>query len=127
VKEQIKTECNMSKVEAIGYLQKSVDFFKTNESFNSARFEQDVFEDDTVKAKFNDFKDSYARDRAVNFDANFEIARPAVKKQSRRFKSILKLDQNFEIQIHGNEGLIERGYDETAGKFYYKVYFDKES
>jgi hypothetical protein len=42
------------------------------------------------------------------------------------FKSILKLDKNFHIYIHGRQDLIERGFDEAKGKHFYKVYFEQE-
>ena len=47
-----------------------------------------------------------------------------VKKQARAFKSVIKLDKNFHIYIHGDRDLIEQGEDER-GKFY-KVYYNKE-
>jgi hypothetical protein len=49
----------------------------------------------------------------------------AVKKQARVFKSVIKLDKNFHIYVHGNRELIEQGTDEK-GK-YYKVYYKEES
>ncbi len=42
-------------------------------------------------------------------------------------RSVLKLDKNFHIYIHGDRELIERGYDEEKGKSFYKVYFEEES
>jgi len=58
---------------------------------------------------------------------NFEISAQAVKRQARVFKSVLKLDKNFHIYIHGSRELIEKGYDEAMNKHYYKIYFDEES
>jgi hypothetical protein len=48
-----------------------------------------------------------------------------VKKQARVFKNILKLDKNFDIYIHGNRELIEKGIDEN-GRKYYKIYYEEE-
>ena len=39
---------------------------------------------------------------------------------------MLKLDKNFHIYIHGDKDLIEKGYDQTTGKKYYKIYYDEE-
>jgi hypothetical protein len=55
------------------------------------------------------------------------ISGTAVKKQARVFKSVLKLDKNFHIYIHGNKELIEKGYDEQLQMNYYKVYFKEEN
>ena len=60
-------------------------------------------------------------------EGSFEISAQAVKRQARVFKSVLKLDKNFHIYIHGDRELIEKGFDETVGKHYYKLYFEQES
>ncbi|MCL4639824.1 MAG: nucleoid-associated protein, partial [Olivibacter sp.] len=57
----------------------------------------------------------------------FEISGQAVKKESKIFKSILKLDKNFHVYIHGKREYIEKGFDEERGKHFYKLYFDQES
>ncbi|HWV68418.1 MAG TPA: hypothetical protein VN105_21315, partial [Chitinophaga sp.] len=57
----------------------------------------------------------------------FEISAPAVKKQQKVFKSILKLDRNFHVYIHGNREMIERGFDEATNMNYYKLLFENEA
>jgi hypothetical protein len=47
------------------------------------------------------------------------------EKQARSFKSVIKLDKNFHIYIHGDRNLIEQGED-NKGK-YYKVYYQEEN
>ena len=42
----------------------------------------------------------------------------------RAYKSVIKLDRNFHIYVHGNRNLLEQGEDEK-GKFY-KVYYQEE-
>jgi len=56
---------------------------------------------------------------------NFEISAQAVKKQSKIFKSVLKLDKNFHIYIHGDKELIEKGVEKDGRKFY-KIYYKEE-
>ena len=56
---------------------------------------------------------------------DFDISDSAVKKQARTLKSVIKLDKNFHIYIHGNRNLIEQGEDKN-GKFY-KVYYHEEN
>ena len=50
----------------------------------------------------------------------------AIKKQARSIKSIIKLDKNFHIYVHGSRKLIEQGADEEGRKFY-KIYYKEES
>ena len=54
----------------------------------------------------------------------FAISDSAVRKQARAYKSVIKLDRNFHIYVHGNRNLLEQGEDEK-GKFY-KVYYEEE-
>ena len=60
----------------------------------------------------------------IEFADSFEISDSAIKKQQRSFKSVIKLDKNFHIYIHGDREKIQLCKDEN-GKFY-KIYFDKE-
>jgi hypothetical protein len=80
-----------------------------------------------MKEQFAVFKDNYAKSKSLNFEDEFDIDLTAVKKQSRSYKSVLKLDRNFHIYIHGRRDLIERGFDEATGKYFYKIYFEEES
>ena len=59
-------------------------------------------------------------------DDKFFISSKAIKKKAKTYKSILKLDKNFHVYIHGDRNLIEKGYDKEKGKSYYKIYFDTE-
>jgi hypothetical protein len=61
----------------------------------------------------------------LDISDSFDISSQAVKKQARIFKSVLKLDKNFHIYIHGNRNLIEQGVEEDGRKFY-KIYFKEE-
>ena len=75
---------------------------------------------------FKTFKSQYEQEFDSPIADTFEISENAVKKQSRVYKSVLKLDKNFHIYIHGNKELIEKGFDEGKHMNYYKVYFKEE-
>ena len=40
-------------------------------------------------------------------------------------KSVIKLDKNFHIYVHGGEGLIRKGYDPETGMAFYQLYFTR--
>jgi hypothetical protein len=84
-----------------------------------------VFQDKEVIKSFRKFDELYQEDNEVEFPQNFEISATAVKKQARIFKSVLKLDKNFHIYIHGNKELIEQGVEKDGRKFY-KIYYKEE-
>ncbi len=125
ISKQIDNEFEVSKTDKIDLLNKSVEYFKSNDEFSKEEFEQEVFGDEEVIESFRGFDDSYRETHDIKLDDSFEISNQAVKKQARMFKKILKLDKNFHIYIHGDPNKIEKGV-EADGRKYYKVYFDEE-
>ena len=126
VTKQLGEEFEISKVEKIGLLNRSVEYFKTHETFDKQEFEEEVFQDSVIIKSFRNFDNSYRLENELEITDSFDISPQAVKKQARVFKSILKLDKNFHIYIHGNRDMIEQGVDKD-GRKYYKIYYDQES
>jgi hypothetical protein len=125
ITDQMPSEFEVERADQIELLNKSIDFFNKNESFNKMEFEQSVLEDDEAIKSFQSFGQSYKQTNDVEIHDEFDIAPQSVKKQSRIFKSVLKLDKNFHVYIHGDRRKIERGED-SQGKFY-KIYFENET
>jgi hypothetical protein len=125
VTKELPQQFDVSKADQVDLLNKSVKFFRENESFELKEFSNEVMENPEIIESFKRFKDTFQRDQDVDIDENFSISGSALKKQSRIFKSVIKLDKNFHIYIHGNRELIEQGSDEK-GKFY-KVYYKQET
>lgn len=114
------------RTETIDLLNRSGDYFKDNDAFEVEDFANNIFPEEEQKEAFHDFRDSYAKAYAVPLEDKFDISDQAVKKEFKVFKSVLKLDKNFHIYVHGRRDLIERGFDEGKGKKYYKVFFENE-
>jgi hypothetical protein len=125
VKDELPQQFEVSKADQVDFLNKSVKFFKEKDNFNIEEFANEVIEQPDVIEKFNQYKSVYAQEYDVDFADNFTISESAVKKQARVFKSVIKLDKNFHIYIHGDRNLIEQGED-NKGKFY-KVYYKEEN
>ena len=125
VTEQMPSEFNVSKTEQIDLLNRSMDYFKSQDEFNMDDFNRDVIHHPEVIDAFNNYKKKFETEKEVDIADSFEISVPAVKKQARVFKSVLKLDKNFHIYIHGDRQLIEQGI-ESDGRKYYKIYFNQE-
>lgn len=127
VANQLSEEFSVSKADKIDLLNRSMDFFKSKEQFNKAEFEVEVLGNTDVIESFRNYGKTFMADQDIDPLDNFEISAHAVKRQMRVFKSVLKLDKNFHIYIHGNRELIEKGFDEVTGRNFYKIYFDQES
>lgn len=125
VSTQMTEEYHVSKTDQIDLLNRSVNFFKENESFDKELFENEIFKDEAVIKSFRSFDESYRENNDLELQDSFDISKEAVKKQARNFKSILKLDKNFSVYIHGDRELIQQGTD-ADGRKYYKIYYDKE-
>jgi len=125
ITKQLDEDFEVSKADKIDLLNRSVDYFKKNETFDKQEFEEEVFGNGNVIDSFRKFDQAYQRENELELADSFEISAQAVKKQARVFKSVLKLDKNFHIYIHGNRELIQQGIDEN-GRKYYKLYYEEE-
>ncbi len=125
VTKQLSEEFEVSKADKIDLLNRSVEYFKTHESFDKKEFEKDVFQDSEIIKSFRGFDTEFRENNDIELTDSFDISPLAVKKQARVFKSVLKLDKNFHIYIHGNRELIQQGVERDGRKFY-KIYYDKE-
>jgi len=127
VTQQMPGEFEVSRTEQIDLLNRSMDYFKTHDQFNKAEFETEVLHHDDLIQSFRQYDQQYRASNPMAPSDEFYISPQAVKKQARVFKSVIKLDKNFHIYVHGDRELIEKGYDEALGKHYYKIYFDQET
>jgi hypothetical protein len=124
ITKQLPQEFETTKADQADFLNKSITFFKEKETFDFDEFTKEVLEDKNVIESFSNFKSDYEQEMQVSISEDFAISEAAVKKQSRGFKSVIKLDKNFHIYVHGDRKMIETGQDEK-GK-YYRLYFEEE-
>ncbi|WP_134089369.1 nucleoid-associated protein [Olivibacter sp. XZL3] len=127
VSEKLDEAFEMERADKIDLLNRSAAYFKEKEVFQLDEFSEEVLGNPEAITMFKDYKTSFEDLHDVAIGDSFEISNQAVKKESKIFKSILKLDKNFHIYIHGKREYIEKGFDEEKGKSYYKLYFDQES
>lgn len=123
---KVDEEFELTKADKIDLLNKSMKYFKEKESFDLDEFSNEVIGNPDAIASFKAYKTSYEQEFDTEINDSFDISSAAVKTQSRKFKSVLKLDKNFHIYIHGDRELIEKGFDDGRSMNYYKVYFKEE-
>ena len=126
VTKELPQEYEVTKADQADFLNKSIQFFKEKDSFDLEEFTHEVIQQPELIKRFNTFKDDYQNETETIIDDNFTISESAFKKQVRVLKSILKLDKNFHIYIHGNREMIEQGV-EKDGRKYYKIYYNEEN
>lgn len=126
VEEQLPEKYEISRADQADLLNKSIKYFKENEIFDPNLFADEVMPQEELKEDFKTYTNECQEDFDINISESFEISNSAVKKQARYFKSVIKLDKNFHIYVHGQRELIEKGVDSTNGMNYYKLYFENE-
>ena len=126
IDEELKENFEISKTDEIDLLNKSVKFFKERESFDLNEFTQEVIQQPEVISAFKNYKQTFEQNRDVAIVDEFAISQNAVKNTSKIFKSILKLDKNFSVYIHGSKNNITKGFDEEKGMNFYQLYFRDE-
>ncbi len=126
VEDKLADEFEVDRSQQLEIMDRSMNFFKKNGRFNSNEFETEVLEQEPIKEAFREYRKSYSDMHEAQIDNQFDISAPAVSTQNRFFKSVLKLDKNFHVYIHGDRSKIERGM-EADGRKFYKIYYREEN
>lgn len=107
------------------FMNRSVKALK-EESVNFDDFAEQVFETPKLVSDFKHYKEIYQKERDIEIDDTFETAPSAIKRRATGTMTTIKLDKNFDINIHGGEQYVVRGYDEVRGMYYYQLFFKEE-
>lgn len=126
VNEKLDTAFEMERADKFDLLNRSMAYFKEKEAFVKEEFEEEVLGNPQAIGMFNDYRQQFEADTDLDFGERFDISQKAVKKVQSAYKSVLKLDKNFHIYVHGKREYIEKGFDDEKGLHYYKVYFEHE-
>lgn len=125
--EEILTEVNdVDKKDQMMMLNKSTSYFKEKDKFNLKDFEKEVLVQPEIIEAFNDYRGDFNKRMDLTAIDEFDVSQTAVKKNSKYMSSVVKLDKNFHIYIHGKHENVERGYDEERGLKFYKLYYVNE-
>jgi hypothetical protein len=117
----------VDRADQVVMLNKTAEFFKTNEVFKEEVFEAEVMQQPEIIEAFKEYKDKYETMNHVAFKEEFSIATDVAKKMQKNFKSVIKLDKNFHVYIHGDRELVDKGYDDEKGMKFYKLFYSEES
>ncbi|MCB0655044.1 MAG: nucleoid-associated protein [Saprospiraceae bacterium] len=125
VSQNLGEERHLPKTDQVHYLNKSMDYLKTHDEVDVRAYMDEVFDDPLISGVFAQFQSSYLAENEMEMEPVFEVSDKAVRKYAKGFKSVIKLDKNFHVYIHGDRSMIERGTDEDGRKFY-KLYYQDE-
>lgn len=126
VKERVSEEFETEEKDKIGLMQRSLDYFHQNDVFDVDNFKTEVFDTPELQDSFTQYTVERANQDEIVIPERFEIADQAVKRSRKFFKSVLKLDKNFHVYVHGNPERMEKGFDDEQKLQYYKLFFEEE-
>jgi hypothetical protein len=116
----------ISRADQASLLNKTLNYFNQNENFEWNDFSNELFENQELMEKFDDYRNHFETDNDFEIPDNFQINKPAVKKQAKKLKSTIKLDDNFDIIIHKDKENLLRGKDDATGLNFYQLFFKNE-
>ncbi|HQQ93086.1 MAG TPA: nucleoid-associated protein [Bacteroidia bacterium] len=125
--EEVLTEENqVSKEDQRMMLNRSTAYFKEKDKFQMKDFEEQVLTQPELVQAFRDYRQDFNKRLDLTAVDDFEISPTAVKKYQKYMRSVIKLDKNFHIYIHGRHDYVEKGYDEEKKLKFYKLYYVNE-
>jgi len=124
VMEEMSTE---NRGEQLGMISEAVNFFKENDHFDKVEFQEQVIRQPEIIEAFEGYSKNYESENHLTSIDDFEISPQAVRFNKRFIRSVIKLDKNFHIYVHGNRDRIVKGFDDRKNMHYYKVFFEDEN
>jgi len=100
-------------------------FLMQEDEFEYEEFEQVIFKgEELAEVVKDDLKKTYEMQKE-EMPLKFDISEPCVKACKPLFKSVIKLDKNFVVEVKGDTTEMEVGFDEHTGRHFYKLYFNE--
>lgn len=128
VKDVYNEENHVPRTDQMDLVNRTMSFFENTPEFSHDEFAKNVVEKPDLIDAFNEYKERFEveHDLPQPLPESFHVSKDAVKGEKKNFKSILKLDKNFHIYVHGGRYYMEKGFDEQKDLNYYKLYFKIE-
>lgn len=123
---QMKNEQEITKKEQIDFIKNTEKYFTENEVFDNQAFAEEVLIKPEIVESFKKYKSSFEEEKNLSLEDGFEISGNAVKDSKGFFRSVLKLDRNFHVYVHSKPEFLERGFDNSKGMNFYKLYYEEE-
>ena len=124
VLEKLPELTDVKKVEQINLFNNSINYCQENDNFDYNDFSNKVFSD--TSEEFLKYRDAYEKENDLIKKDDFHIDNSAVKKRAKKFKTIIKLDDNFDIIVKkGADNMIVNETDKQ-GRKYYKLFYNLE-
>lgn len=123
----IVKEQHQPREQQVSFLADSLQYASENKSVNFENFKQEVLKEPAIIDAFDQYQEKYTEERQWNPPDQFAVTEQSHNQAKKFVKSIIKLDKNFHIYVHGNKERIDKGYDENRKLHFYQLWFDAEA
>jgi len=133
VEETMVAKPDVGKKAGLDVVNKAVEYFEQNNDFRLENFAETVFDEPELQSQFKEYKEKRSKEyNEPALEESFEISGEAVKKEEKRIKHNITLDDSIQIKLNPNHQdrnnhVIERGYDTERGQYFYKIFYEFES
>jgi len=106
-------------------------YFEGKEKFSLQEFEEEVLKTPDTVARFAEHRARFEEEQGQPLADSFDISKKDITKARKKIGAVVKLDTGVEIHIKSSfverpDSVIERGFDDTRGMKFIKVYFNEE-
>jgi len=110
---------------------RAMNFFENRDHFSMQEFEEEVLRrDPAMMARFRKHRERFEEEQGHTLADDFGITPKELERVKKKVGGIMKFDTGVEVRLLPDfqESALERGFDETRGMGYLKVFFNsKES
>ena len=126
VTEKLDDSLEVENMDKVDLLNRAINHVSDNETLIIDEFTINVIGNHEVSNVFNNYLKNFQEEMEMELPDQFTLSSTAVKKAKASYKQVIKLDKNFHLYVHGKRDLVEKGFDESKGMNFYKVYFENE-
>ncbi|MCB0483996.1 MAG: nucleoid-associated protein [Flavobacteriales bacterium] len=116
------------------FMARSMQFLKEHEEVNLSQMAEEIIPENNIELrhKFMEYRDeNESLFGDLSDEAPIKISQTALKREKKKIKSNIRLDNQIEIRINPESPehatrYIEKGFDELKGLHFYKIYFNNE-
>lgn len=122
----VATVPDVEKKEKVDIMKKAVTFLKENETVGFDDFAGQLLEEAQMRKSFIEHKKNFEKEHNVTIADKFNVSNEAVKKEAKKVKNVILLDNNYKIIIDGSTEYMEKGYDPYRNMNFYQLFFSVE-
>jgi len=125
--EVLVKEQHQPREKQISFLSESLDFAKENHGISIPDFNNEVLREASVIDAFENYQEKYSGEKHWNPPDQFAMTEKMQDQAKKFVRSVIKLDKNFHLYVHGRRDRIEQGFDQEKKMKYYKLWYESEA